>query len=132
MFSHNHKPSNGESYVAKKSRKGQKQCPKCQAWVKGTRAKTCPECGYGFKVGKSNGAAAKPATAAVEVPATKPANTVTLEHVKAVAKTIKDIGGFGRLNELLGVVKEVGGLKKFKDLMEAMVVPEPDEPKLPF
>jgi hypothetical protein len=111
--------------VAKKTRRGQKQCPKCQAWVKGTRAKNCPKCGYAFK---SNGAAVKPAPAAV--PAEKPASTVTLDHVKAVAKTVKTIGGFNRLNELLGVVKEVGGLKKFKDLMEAMSVPEADQPKV--
>jgi hypothetical protein len=103
--------------------------------VKGTRAKNCPECGHNFKATKSNGAKAvapKPAPAAIEAPSVKPASTVTLEHVKAVAKTIKDIGGFVRLNELLSVVKEVGGLKKFKDLMEAMSVTEPAEPKLPF
>ena len=112
--------------MAKKNRKGQKQCPKCQAWVKGTRAKKCPECGYVFVAAKSKGAATKPAPAVVEAPATKPANTVTLEHVKAVATTIKDIGGFSRLSELLGVIKEVGGMKKFKDLMEAMSV-EPED-----
>jgi hypothetical protein len=76
---------------------------------------------------KSNGAAPKPAPAAVEAPSVKPANTVTLEHVKAVATTIKTIGGFDRLNDLLGVVKEVGGVKKFKDLVEAMAVPEVDD-----
>jgi hypothetical protein len=76
---------------------------------------------------KSNGAAPKLAPAAVEAPSTKPASTVTLEHVKAVAKTVKTIGGFDRLNDLLGVVKEVGGLRRFKDLMEAMAAPETDE-----
>jgi hypothetical protein len=43
-----------------------------------------------------------------------------------VTQTVKTIGGFARLNELLGLIKEVGGLKKFKDLLEAMTVPERD------
>ena len=50
--------------------------------------------------------------------------TVTLEQVKAVALTIKTLGGSIRLCELLGLIKEVGGLKKFKDLLDAMTVPE--------
>ena len=73
-------------------------------------------------------AVAKPVAA---VPATpviaengKAAATVTLEHVKAVAVTIKTLGGPARLNELLVLIKEVGGLKKFKDLLDAMTVPE--------
>jgi len=78
---------------------------------------------------EKQGAATEPvATAAAEKPA-KAADTLTLEHVKAVAKTVKAIGGFERLNELLGVVKEVGGLRRFKDLLEAMSVPEADEIK---
>jgi len=30
------------------------------------------------------------------------------------------LGGYGRVNELLALIKEVGGAKKFKDLLEAM------------
>ena len=76
-------------------------------------------------------AATEPAVAPEPATVEKPTqDTITLEHVKAVAKTVKDIGGFARLNELLGVIKEVGGMKKFKDLMEAMAVPETD--KIPF
>ena len=56
--------------------------------------------------------------------------TVTLEHVKAVALTVKALGGFVRLNELLGLIKEVGGVKKFKDLLEAMSGTEADA--IPF
>jgi hypothetical protein len=37
---------------------------------------------------------------------------------------------FTRLNDLLGLIKEVGGTKKFKDLLEAMSVPETDA--IPF
>jgi len=107
--------------MAKKMRRGQKQCPKCNAWVKGTRTKACPKCDYQF-----NG---KPEVAAVVEPAVaeKKADTVTFEQVRAVTQTVKVIGGFNRLNELLGLIKDVGGLKKFKDLLEAMSVPETDE-----
>jgi hypothetical protein len=47
-----------------------------------------------------------------------------------VAQTVKAIGGFNRLNELLVLIKDVGGLKKFKDLLAAMSAPETDE--LPY
>ena len=100
--------------MAKKTRRGQKQCPKCNAWVRGTRAKACPKCDHQFN-GKQVVAPA-PVVAAAE----KKADTVTFEQVKAVAQTVKVVGGFDRLNELLGLVKEVGGLKKFKDLLDAM------------
>jgi hypothetical protein len=43
-----------------------------------------------------------------------------LEHIKAVAQTIKAIGGFGKLNELVSLIREVGGLRKFKDLVDAI------------
>ena len=59
-------------------------------------------------------------------PERKPSATVTLEHVKATALTVKTLGGYGHVNELLGLIKEVGGVKKFKDLLEAMSVPETD------
>ena len=54
----------------------------------------------------------------------KPADTLTLQQVKAVAETVKTIGGFARLKELLEVIREVGGLKKFKDLLEAIAATE--------
>jgi len=112
--------------MAKKTRRGQKQCPKCGKWVKGTRAKACPKCGHQFAVGQQAAPALEPAPATPERP-TKPSDTLTLEHVKAVAKTVKAIGGFDRLNELLAVIKEVGGIRRFKDLLEAMAVPEADD-----
>ena len=99
--------------MAKKSRLGQKQCPKCEAWFKGTRAKACPKCGHKFRAKQK--AAPEPAA-----PVEKAANTVTVEQVKAVAQTIKVIGGFDRLNELLGLIREVGGLRRFNDLLDAM------------
>ena len=55
----------------------------------------------------------------------KPANTITLEQVRKVAQTIKTLGGYQCLTEVLAVIKELGGVKKFKDLAEAMTVTEP-------
>ena len=87
------------------------------------------------KMRKTKKAAAKPVAArpVVKAPAPEPAaaekkaDTVTFEQVRAVTQTVKVIGGFARLNELLALIKEVGGLKKFKDLLEAMSVPEVDD-----
>ena len=73
-------------------------------------------------------AAAVPAVvvpAAVEKPATN-GGTITLEQVKKVARTVKAMGGFQRMTEVLDVIKASGGVKKFKDLAEAMTVTEPD------
>ena len=100
--------------MAKTNRQGQKQCPACKKWVKGTRAKTCPKCGHDFS-GKQP--AAPEATPA---PVEKVANTVTVEQVRAVTQTVKTIGGADHLNELLGLIKAVGGLRRFKDLLDAM------------
>ena len=106
--------------MAKRTRRGQKQCPKCKAWVKGTRAKACPECKHEF-----NG---KPAAACVPEPAVaeKKADTVTYDQLRSVTQTIHAIGGASRLDALLGLIKEVGGLKKFKDLLAAMSVSDTD------
>jgi len=81
------------------------------------------------KVAKKQAVAAVPASPAIAEPA-KAAATVTLEHVKAVALTVKTLGGSVRLYELLGLIKDVGGLKKFKDLLEAISGTETDA--IPF
>lgn len=83
----------------------------------------------GRKAGKAKTQAVAAHAPATPVPAAtekkaEPAGTVTLEHIKAVAQTIKAIGGFGRLNELLGLIREVGGLRRFKDLADAITVNE--------
>jgi len=103
--------------VAKKTRRGQKQCPKCNAWVKGTRAKACPKCNYQFN-GKQRVTPVVEAASAEKPP--KAADTVTISQVKAVAQMVNTVGGFDRFNELLGVIREVGGLRRMKDLLEAM------------
>ena len=70
--------------------------------------------------------AAKPAPevlapAVIEKPATN-GGTITLEQIKKVAHTIQTLGGFQRMTEVLAVIKELGGVKKFRDLAEAMTV----------
>ena len=84
------------------------------------------------KTAKAKAATAVSASPAIAEPetTTKVAATVTLEHVKAVALTIKALGGSVRLYELLGLIKEVGGVKKFKDLLEAIAGTETDA--IPF
>ena len=47
-----------------------------------------------------------------------------------MTQTVKTIGGFARLHDLLGLIKEVGGLRKMKELLEAMSLPETDA--IPF
>jgi uncharacterized Zn finger protein (UPF0148 family) len=111
--------------MAKKTRRGQKRCPKCGLWIKGTRAKACPKCDYQFN-GKQKAAPAAEPVAAER----KAGDTVTFEQIRAVTRTVKVIGGFSRLNDLLGLIKEVGGLRKMKELLVAMSLPETD--KIPF
>ena len=67
-----------------------------------------------------------PATAAPKAPEKRaePAGTITLQHIKAVAQTVKAMGGFDRLNELVSLIKEVGGLRRFKDLVDAIMASE--------
>ena len=81
------------------------------------------------KTGTAKKAAKKPAAAlATAAPSAveKPTNgsTITLEQVKKVAHTINMLGGFQRVTEVLAVIKELGGVKKFKELAEAMSVRE--------
>ncbi len=108
--------------MAKKTRRGQKQCPKCSAWVKGTRAKSCPKCDYQFN-GKQD-AAPEPAVAEK-----KAGDTVTFKQIRAVTQAVVTIGGMASLNELLDLIKEVGGLRKMKQLLEAMSISEVDDIK---
>ena len=73
-------------------------------------------------------AAAEAAAPAPPAVVEKPTNggTSTLEQVKKVATTISTLGGYQRAMEVLAVIKELGGVKKFRDLAEAMTVTEPD------
>jgi hypothetical protein len=84
--------------MAKKTRRGQKQCPKCKTWIKGTRAKECPKCSYLF-----NGQQVAAPTSEPVVAEKKAEDTVTFEQLRAVTQTVKTIGGFARFHELLGL-----------------------------
>ena len=109
-----------------KSRQGQKQCPECKAWVQGPRTRVCPKCEHQFNGEKKAAPAPKahalkpgPAQVAVEKPI-KVADAITITQVKTVAELVALVGGFDRCHELLGVVRDVGGLKRMKDLLEAL------------
>jgi len=114
--------------MAKMSRLGQKQCPKCNKWIKGTRSKKCPYCSHEFqpktKAIKPVVVTPTPATVAVGKPTN--GSGITLEQVKKVAQTVKAMGGFQCMTEVLDVIKASGGVKKFKDLAEAMSVTATD------
>jgi hypothetical protein len=106
--------------VAKKTRRGQKQCPACKTWIKGTRAKFCPECNYDFVTKQ----AAPVAEAAAAEKSARAGDAITLEQLRKLAGAVRTAGGFSRLDELLGLIREVGGMKRFKDLLEAMSLTE--------
>jgi short-subunit dehydrogenase involved in D-alanine esterification of teichoic acids len=74
-------------------------------------------------------ATASVAPAVVEKPATN-GSTITLEQIKKVACTIRTLGGYQRMTEVLDVIKEMGGVKKFRDLAEAMTATAADA--IPF
>ena len=73
----------------------------------------------------------KDATIVAAAPAVveKPTNggTITLDQVKKVACTVTAIGRLQRVTEVLEIIKELGGVKKFKELAEAMSVTATDE-----
>jgi hypothetical protein len=66
--------------------------------------------------------------AAAEPVAEKPAKngTLTVEQVKKVSQLMKTLGGFKAVNEVLDTVKEIGGVKKFKELAAAIAGTETD------
>ena len=105
--------------MAKATRLGQKKCPGCGKWIKGTRTRVCPKCNHEFNGKPKKAPTPKPAKAVVEKP-TKVADAITISQVKAVAELVTLVGGFDRCHELLGVIREVGGLRRMKDLLDAL------------
>ncbi|MHB0958263.1 MAG: hypothetical protein ACYC0X_12355 [Pirellulaceae bacterium] len=107
--------------MAKKSRLGQKQCPECKVWIKGTRTKECPKCSHQFN-GKKKAASAlksEPAEPVVEKP-TKTGDVIAITQLRAVADLVTAVGGFERCHELLDVIQDVGGMRRMKTVLEAM------------
>jgi hypothetical protein len=78
---------------------------------------------------KQPAAAETPAPAAAEKP-TRAGDALTIDQIKKVAHTIAAIGGYWRVAELLETIRELGGLKKFRELAEAMQVASMDD--IPF
>ncbi|MEN6451627.1 MAG: hypothetical protein ABFC96_14135 [Thermoguttaceae bacterium] len=68
--------------------------------------------------------AASPAPTAAKP--TKLADTITIEQIRAVVQTARAIGGFNRFDDLLELINDVGGLKKFRELVEAISMPDVD------
>ena len=115
--------------MAKKSRTGQKRCPNCKAWVKGTRTKACPQCDHQFNGEQKAAPAPEPAKAVVDKP-TKVGDAITIAQVRAVAQMVTLVGGFEHCHELLGVIRDVGGLKRMNDLLEALAAAQVGQSKV--
>jgi hypothetical protein len=109
----------GASRMAKTSRLGQKKCPGCDKWVKGTRTRVCPKCGHEFNGKPKKAPAPEPINTVVEKPA-KAADAITIAQIRAVAELITAVGGFDRCHAFLSVIRDVGGLRRMKDLLEAL------------
>jgi hypothetical protein len=77
------------------------------------------------KMAKAAVGEAAAATVTADGRPSRPGETITLDQIKKVAQMVNTIGGFDRLHEMLSIIKEVGGLKKFKDLLDAMSATEP-------
>ncbi len=80
---------------------------------------------------KAKVSVAAPAVAVAEK-ATTPNGTITLDLVKKVAHAVRKLGGVQQLHEMLEVIKEAGGTKKFKDLADAMTVTEAAMDVIPY
>jgi hypothetical protein len=105
--------------VAKMSRLGQKKCPGCGIWIKGTRTRVCPKCDHQFNGKHKAAPAPEPAKAVVNKP-TKAGDVITIAQVRDVAQLVTLVGSFDRCHELLTVIHDVGGLRRMKDLLEAL------------
>ena len=83
------------------------------------------------KTGTGEKATKQPVAAEAPVVVEKPTTnggTITLEQIKKVAHTITMAGGYQRVTEVLDIIKELG-VKKFRDIKEAMAV---EGPYIPF
>ena len=97
-----------------RTRRGQKQCSKCGAWVKGTQYQDFYRNPVSSSMAEKLAAPApnpEPAKVVAEKP-TRAGETITIAQVRAVAQTVTLIGGFDRCHELLGVIRDVGGLRR--------------------
>ena len=86
---------------------GPEAMPEVQRMGQGHQNQSLPQVRLPIQWKAKGGPAPEPAAAEK-----KAGDTVTFEQIRAVTQTVKTIGGFARLNELLGLIKEVGGLRK--------------------
>lgn len=63
--------------------------------------------------------------AAVEKPA-KAGDAITIDQIKKVVLLTQRLGGYSRVCELLDTVRELGGIKRFKELASAIAGTESD------
>ena len=79
---------------------------------------------------------AKPAAVSANLVAPEPEKIakangiVSLDHVRAASRMVSAVGGQVRVNELLDLIKDIGGAKKFRDLVDAISATDMDE--IPF
>lgn len=105
--------------MAKKVRRGQKQCSQCGKWVKGTRTKTCPHCDYQFNGQSKSKAVSEPVKAETTKPA-KNGDGITIHQIRAAASMVAAVGGFERCYQLLDVIRDIGGVRRMTDLLAAI------------
>lgn len=111
----------------KMRRLGQKQCPTCKKWIKGTRSRVCPYCSHEFQPKPVAALGVPEPVVAAAVPTDKPVRNgdgITIDQIKAVGEMVRMVGGFRRFREMLDTIKAVGGLKRLRDLLEAMAAAE--------
>ena len=115
--------------MAKRTRLGQKQCPGCGKWIKGTRTRVCPKCNHEFNGKPKKTPAPHPVKAVAEKPV-KVGDVITIGQVRDVAQIVTLVGGFERCHELLGVIHDVGGLRRMKELLEALAAAQVSQSKV--
>jgi hypothetical protein len=76
---------------------------------------------------QANGQEKRPEMVAAAPATPRNSDALSIYHVKKVAQTVRDLGGFSCTKEMLSVISEVGGLKRFRDLLDAMDVTATDD-----
>ena len=61
---------------------------------------------------------------------TRAADAITIAQVRDVAHLVTSVGGFDRCHKLLGVIRDVGGLRRMKDLLEALAAAQVSQSKV--
>jgi hypothetical protein len=62
----------------------------------------------------------------------KATGAITLQQIRTVARAVRTMGGYRHAAEVLEAIRELGGVKRFQDLADAMEGPVPDFDDIPF